>query len=222
MMVDMKVSGLTIDPLTNMPILVLKDHEGRQAVPIWIGLIEASAIATELERIQLARPMTHDLMHNLLGCVGARVERVEVHDLRDKTFYASIVLLHPDGRSIAIDSRPSDAIALALRAEAPIRVAKKVIDRVRRIDMRDGLSGRGLGEGAGLSGPEGRGGNGHAKAVGEGRPNAAAGKAGRNADTPAREPPQDAQGEAEEPPPEDLCSDFLESLPDEDFPKWKM
>lgn len=136
MMVDMKVSGLTIDPFTNMPILVLKDCDGKNAMPIWIGLIEASAIATELERIQLSRPMTHDLMHNMLGHVGARVDRVEVHDLRENTFYAQIILLCADGKTVEIDSRPSDAIALALRAQAPIKVARKVIDRARKMDLR--------------------------------------------------------------------------------------
>ena len=136
MMVDMKVSGLTIDPFTNMPILVLKDSDGKNAMPIWIGLIEASAIATELERIQLKRPMTHDLMHNMLGHVGAKIDRVEVHDLRENTFYAQIVLSCADGKTVEVDSRPSDAIALALRAQAPIRVARKVIDRARKMDLR--------------------------------------------------------------------------------------
>ena len=136
MMVDMKVSGLTIDPFTNMPILVLKDCDGQNAMPIWIGLIEASAIATELERIQLKRPMTHDLMHNMLGRVGAKIDRVEVHDLRENTFYAQIILSCADGKTVEVDSRPSDAIALALRAQAPIRVARKVIDRARRMDLR--------------------------------------------------------------------------------------
>lgn len=158
MMVDMKVSGLTIDPFTNMPILVLKDCDGKNAMPIWIGLIEASAIATELERIQLKRPMTHDLMHNMLGHVGARIDRIEVHDLRDNTFYAMIVLTCADGKIVEIDSRPSDAIALALRAQAPIRVARKVIDRARKMDLRldkangDGTNGKANGKSNGANG----------------------------------------------------------------------
>jgi bifunctional DNase/RNase len=158
MMVDMKVSGLTIDPFTNMPILVLKDCDGQNAMPIWIGLIEASAIATELERIQLKRPMTHDLMHNMLGHVGARIDRVEVHDLRDNTFYAMIVLTCSDGKIVEIDSRPSDAIALALRAQAPIRVARKVIDRARKMDLRlekangNGTNGKANGKSNGANG----------------------------------------------------------------------
>jgi bifunctional DNase/RNase len=133
--VEMKVSGLTLDPFTNMPILILKDLQGRDAVPIWIGLIEASAIATELEKIELTRPMTHDLMKTILGSVGVSVDRVEVTDIRDNTFYASIYLNH-DGRTFAVDSRPSDAIALALRTGSVIKVARKVIEKSRNIDLR--------------------------------------------------------------------------------------
>ncbi len=136
MLIDMKVSSLTVDPFTNMPIVILKDHEGRQSVPIWIGLIEASAIATELEKIHLDRPMTHDLMKTILGRCQVKVDRIEVHDLRDNTFYATIHLEQPDGTAIAVDARPSDAIALALRTGAGIRVAKKVIDKARRMDLR--------------------------------------------------------------------------------------
>jgi len=136
MLIDMKVSSLTVDPFTNMPIVILKDHEGRQSVPIWIGLVEASAIATELENIQLDRPMTHDLIKSILGHCGVGVDRVEVHDLRDNTFYATIYIKRPDGQVVPVDARPSDAIALALRTGAQIRVAKKVIDKARRIDLR--------------------------------------------------------------------------------------
>jgi bifunctional DNase/RNase len=133
--VEMKVTSLTIDPFTNMPILILKDLQGRDAVPIWIGLIEASAIASELEKIELSRPMTHDLMKTILGTVGVVVDRVEVTDLRDNTFYASI-FLRRDSHSFVIDSRPSDAIALALRTGSTIRVARKVIEKSRTIDLR--------------------------------------------------------------------------------------
>lgn len=136
MLVDMKVSSLTVDPFTNMPIVILRDLEGRQSLPIWIGLVEASAIATELEKIELDRPMTHDLMTTILGRCQVRVDRVEVLDLRENTFYATIHLVQPNGDTIAVDSRPSDAIALALRTGAPIRVAKKVIEKARRIDLR--------------------------------------------------------------------------------------
>lgn len=137
-MIRMKVTGLTIDPFTNMPIIILKDFEEKMALPIWIGLIEASAIATELEKIQLARPMTHDLMRNILSELDIQVSRVEVNDLADNTFYAKIYL--SDGEEeIVMDSRPSDAIALALRTSAPIFVDKKVMEKSRRIDLSKGL-----------------------------------------------------------------------------------
>lgn len=134
LLVQMKVTGLTIDPFTNMPIVILKDLEEKSALPIWIGLIEASAIATELEKIQLTRPMTHDLVKNILETLSVKVDRVEVNDLCDNTFYARI-LLREDDREFAIDSRPSDAIALALRCGAPIFVDRKVIEKSRQVDL---------------------------------------------------------------------------------------
>ena len=138
MLIEMKVTGLTIDPFTNMPIIILKDMEEKSALPIWIGLIEASAIATELEKIQLSRPMTHDLVKNILQTLNVSVEKVEVNDLCDNTFYARIFLRNnPDhgGQEFVIDSRPSDAIALALRSGAPIFVDKKVIEKSRSVDL---------------------------------------------------------------------------------------
>jgi len=147
MMIEMKVAGLTIDPFTNMPIIILKDLESRNAVPIWIGLIEASAIATELEKIQLSRPMTHDLLKNILSALGVRVTKIEVNDLRDNTFFASI-FLDREGRVLEIDSRPSDAIALALRTGATIYIAKEVIEKARKVDLeeRENQAGRPLTE----------------------------------------------------------------------------
>jgi bifunctional DNase/RNase len=136
MLIDMRVASLTVDPFTNMPIVVLKCPDGRHSVAIWIGMIEASAIATELDRIELDRPMTHDLMATMLERCRVAVDRIEVHDLRDNTFYATVYLKQPDGGEVALDARPSDAIALALRARAPIRVAQKVVDKARRIDLR--------------------------------------------------------------------------------------
>lgn len=130
----MKVTGLTIDPFTSMPIIILKDEEERNVLPIWIGLIEASAIATELEKIQLSRPMTHDLLRNILQALGVEVNRVAVTDLADNTFYARIYLQH-NGRDIELDARPSDAIAVALRTKAPIFVEKTVVDKSRKIDL---------------------------------------------------------------------------------------
>jgi hypothetical protein len=133
----MKVTQLTIDPMTNIPIVILKDVASeKEAVPIWIGLSEASAIATELEKIALERPMTHDLLKNIIGEVGVRVDRVEVHDFKDDIFYATIYLVAADGKEIQVDSRPSDALALALRCGARICVARKVIEDANRIDKR--------------------------------------------------------------------------------------
>ncbi|MFH1034849.1 MAG: bifunctional nuclease family protein [Pseudomonadota bacterium] len=127
-MIRMTVQGLTIDPASNSPILILKDPDGEATLPIWIGLLEATAIASELEKVAFSRPMTHDLLRNLIADLGSRVERVEVVDLKDNTFYALIHLIGPQG-NLTVDSRPSDAIALALRAQAPIFVAKRVLDR---------------------------------------------------------------------------------------------
>ena len=136
-MLDMKVTQLTIDPLTNIPIVILKDVASeKEAVPIWIGLSEASAIAAELEKVALERPMTHDLLKNIIGEVGVRVDRVEVHDFKDDIFYATIYLVGQDGKQIHVDSRPSDALALALRCGARICVARKVIDGAQKIDKR--------------------------------------------------------------------------------------
>jgi bifunctional DNase/RNase len=134
MFVEMKVSGLTIDPLTNTPIVILKDLEGKRAVPIWIGLFEASAIATELEKISFSRPMTHDLMRDLLKILEAKVKRIEIIDLRNNTFFACIHLQR-NGDTLIIDSRPSDAIALALRVNCPIFIDEKVIEKSRNIDF---------------------------------------------------------------------------------------
>ncbi len=131
---QMKVTGLTIDPFTSMPIIILKDLDEKCALPIWIGLIEASSIATELENIKLARPMTHDLLKNILDAMGVTVQRVEVNDLADNTFYARVALLR-GGESFIMDARPSDAIAVALRTKAPIFVARNVMEKSRKIDL---------------------------------------------------------------------------------------
>lgn len=141
MLVEMRVSGLAIDPLTNTPIVILKDIEEKMAVPIWIGLFEASAIATELEKVSFSRPMTHDLLHNMLVSLDVRVTRIEINDLKDNTFFANIYLLK-DGLNVIVDSRPSDAIAIALREKAPIFVDEKVIEKSRKLDLGDkkGLS----------------------------------------------------------------------------------
>lgn len=126
--IKMSVEGLTLDPATKTPIVVLRDADNKINLPIWIGLLEATAIATELESIEMARPMTHDLLQTIIGELEATVEAVEVSDLKDNTFYATIHLKVAD-REMKIDSRPSDALALAIRAKCPIYVAKKVLEQ---------------------------------------------------------------------------------------------
>jgi hypothetical protein len=134
MLREVRVSGLSIDPITHTPIVLLKDKENQDVIPIWIGLLEASSIATQLEDIKLARPMTHDLMKNILSHLDAVVSRVEVNDLRNNTFYA-IIHLKWNEMDLAIDARPSDAIAIALRTKSPIFVQQKVIDKSRKVDL---------------------------------------------------------------------------------------
>lgn len=134
MLLRMKVYGLTIDPMTNSPIIILKDLDGDKTLPIWIGLLEATAIASELENIQFSRPMTHDLMKNLLEHLGARVVRIEICDLRDNTFYALIYLV-VQNKEFSMDARPSDALALALRTQAPIFVDEEVIQKSKAVDL---------------------------------------------------------------------------------------
>jgi bifunctional DNase/RNase len=134
MFIEMKVSGLTMDPITNTPIVILKDLEEKKAIPIWIGIFEASAIATEIEKITFSRPMTHDLVNEIVRVLQSAVTRVEIHDLRNNTFFANIHLLR-DGKQIVVDARPSDAIAIALRAGATIFVDDKVIEKSRNVDF---------------------------------------------------------------------------------------
>lgn len=122
------IAGLTMDPASNTPIIILKIEESEKAVPIWIGLLEATAIASALQNIEFDRPMTHDLLKNLLERLNCQVTRVEVCDLRDNTFYAKIHYV-ADEETAVIDSRPSDAIAIALRFQAPIYVDDLVIEK---------------------------------------------------------------------------------------------
>lgn len=125
--IQMTVGGLTLDPITKTPIVILKDADNKLNLPIWIGLLEATAMATELEGIQMARPMTHDLLKNTLIQVGGSVDYVEITELKDNTYYAMIYLKVAD-KQLTLDSRPSDAIALALRTKSPIYVAKAVLE----------------------------------------------------------------------------------------------
>lgn len=139
----MSVGGLTLDPATKTPIVILRDGDNKLNLPIWIGLLEATAIATELEGIQMARPMTHDLLRNLIGELGATVENIEISDLRDNTYYAIINLRIGDSAR-AIDSRPSDAISLALRLKSPIYVARKVLEASSVLQQNEQSSGNNL------------------------------------------------------------------------------
>ena len=131
---EMKIRGLMMDPVTNMPIVILKDVNGPGVLPIWVGIYEANAIALEIEKVSTPRPMTHDLLRNMLADLNASVQRIVVSDLKDNTFYALIYVLCGE-EVIAIDARPSDAIALALRTQAPIYVEEYVIDHAKSIDF---------------------------------------------------------------------------------------
>ena len=133
-MIEMNIKGLMVDPITNMPIIILRDSDGQKVLPIWVGVFEANAIALQIENIQTPRPMTHDLLRNIIEDLQATVDKIVVCDLKENTFYAMIHLLTPAG-PVAIDARPSDAIALALRTRAPILVDEKVIDNARTVDL---------------------------------------------------------------------------------------
>lgn len=135
-LVSMSIKGLMLDPVSNSPIVVLKDEEEKFFLPIWVGIFEANAIALQLENITTPRPMTHDLLRNMISELDAHVTRIVINDLRDSTFFAQIRLsIGTDGadRMLEIDARPSDAIALALRTEAPIYVAQSVLDQAQTI-----------------------------------------------------------------------------------------
>ena len=148
--VEVKIRGLMMDPVTNMPIVILKDVSGDAVLPIWVGVYEANAIAMEIEKLTTPRPMTHDLLKNLLVGLDTRVHKVVVSDLKDETFYA-VIWLERDGHIISIDSRPSDALALALRMDCPIYVADDVLksskiatnatDKVSAEELRKWLEG---------------------------------------------------------------------------------
>jgi bifunctional DNase/RNase len=134
MWVEMKVRGLALDPVSNMPIVLLRDEEEKRSLPIWVGIFEANAIALELEKVSTPRPMTHDLIKNILESVEAKVEKIVVNDLRDNTFFA-LIHLRVGEEEITVDSRPSDAIALALRVGAPILVDEDVVRRAKSVEV---------------------------------------------------------------------------------------
>ena len=126
----MKIRGLMVDPVTNTPIVILRDTSGNSILPIWVGVYEANAIALEIEKVTTPRPMTHDLMRNLARGLNAVVRKIVVSDLRDDTFYA-VIWLEQNGELISVDSRPSDALALALRLDCPIYVEEQVLQNSR-------------------------------------------------------------------------------------------
>jgi bifunctional DNase/RNase len=130
MQIEMNIKGLMIDPITNMPIIILRDQEGQRILPIWVGVFEANAIALQIENVQTPRPMTHDLLKNIIDDLSAQVERIVVTELKENTFYA-LIHLRTNGHSIEVDARPSDAIALALRTRSPIFVEEAVIQNAR-------------------------------------------------------------------------------------------
>jgi len=134
MQVEMSIKGLMVDPITNMPIVVLQDGEGRRVLPIWVGIFEANAIALQIENIATPRPMTHDLLRNVIQDLRADVQKIVVSDLKENTFYALIHLL-VGGELVLIDARPSDAIALALRVRVPIFAEEQVIDNAKSLDI---------------------------------------------------------------------------------------
>ena len=150
MEVEMKIRGLMVDPVSNTPIVVLKDVSGEGVLPIWVGVFEANAIALEIEKVTTPRPMTHDLIKNVLMGLDARVHKVVVSELREDTFYA-VIWMEREGRVVSVDSRPSDALALALRMDCPIFVDEEVLksskqgtvvtDKVTNEEIRKWLEG---------------------------------------------------------------------------------
>lgn len=134
MLVEMTIKGLMMDPLTNLPIVLLRDPSSDRVLPIWVGPVEANAIALQVENVSPPRPMTHDLLRNLLAELGATLKRVVIHDLHENTFYAYLELQR-SGESIFVDARPSDALALSIRTRAPVFVDTRVLDQAKSVDV---------------------------------------------------------------------------------------
>ena len=134
MLIEMSIKGLMVDPITNMPIVILKDKLGERVLSIWVGIFEANAIALQIENVATPRPMTHDLLRNIITDLDGSVDHIVVSDLKDNTFFA-IIHLTVRGERIAVDARPSDAIALALRTRSPILVDETVIDNAKTVDF---------------------------------------------------------------------------------------
>ena len=140
MEIEMKIKGLVVDPISKMPIVVLEDSHSERILPIWIGVFEANAIALSIENVPTPRPMTHDLLKNVLEKLDISIEKIVVNDVRNNTFYALIHCLHDETR-IVIDSRPSDAIALALRMSSPIFVEDEVVRKAHGLKLDENLEG---------------------------------------------------------------------------------
>jgi len=134
MLIEMSIKGLMVDPVAGSPIVILKDKLGERLLPIWVGVPEANAIALQIENVSTPRPMTHDLLRNVITNLDGQVDRVVVSDLRDNTFFA-VIHLTVRGERVAVDARPSDAIALALRTRSPILVEEAVIDSAKTADF---------------------------------------------------------------------------------------
>ena len=134
MQIEMTIKSLMFDPVTNLPIIILRDKDGHHLLPIWMGVFEANAIAQQIENVTNPRPTTHDLLKNVIEDLNADIKKIVVHDLKNNTFYA-FLYLEVNGDVVAIDARPSDAIALALRASAPIFIDKKVIEDAKKVDL---------------------------------------------------------------------------------------
>lgn len=130
----MAIKGLMMDPITNLPIVILKDPDGQRVLPIWVGAVEANAVALQIENVTPPRPLTHDLIRSIFTELGATLHRVVIHDLKESTFYAYLEL-HRGSEVIRIDVRPSDALALALRAKAPVLVHPRVLERASSTDV---------------------------------------------------------------------------------------
>lgn len=134
MQIEMSIKGLMVDPVTNMPIVILRDSDGKRTLPIWVGVFEANAIALQIENVSTPRPMTHDLLRNVIQDLNGDVQKIVVSDLKDNTFYAVLHVVVA-GEMVMIDARPSDAIALALRVRAPIFAEDAVIDNAKSMDI---------------------------------------------------------------------------------------
>jgi len=128
--IEVRIRGLMMDPSTNMPVVVLKDVASDTVMPIWVGIFEANAIAVEIEKMSAPRPMTHDLMRDLIGHLNAQLERIVITEIKDETFHA-VLWLRQGEEPVTIDARPSDAIALALRADCPIFVSESVMQTAK-------------------------------------------------------------------------------------------